>query len=84
MKVREGGGGEYKREGKGMKLVQKTLEKEFTRVYGALSSSVTGMSEAIDQIKNSKTGNWGTSIEIEGDFGDLYSNCNKTFLKIVL
>ena len=24
----------------------------------------------------SKTGDWGNSIELEGDFSDLYSNCN--------
>ena len=75
-----------------IKLVQKTLDKlynhmlffierEFLRLFGALSPSVTGVSEAIERIKKSKTGNWGTSIEMEGDFGDLYSNCNKKLLK---
>ena len=47
------------------------------RIFGKLSPSVTGIDEAIDRIKKSKTGNWGESIELEGDFGDLYSNCNK-------
>ena len=32
-------------------------------------------------MKKSKTGFWGSSIELEGDFGDLYSNCNKSLLE---
>ena len=52
------------------------IEREFIRVFGALSPSVTA--------GVSKTGNWGTSIEMEGDFGDLYSNCNKNLLKICI
>ena len=51
------------------------------RIFGKLSPSVTGIDEAIDRIKKSKTGNWGESIELEGDFGDLYSNCNKNILE---
>ena len=57
------------------------VEKEFSRLYGILSPSVTGIDEAIERIKKSKTGFWGSSIELEGDFGDLYSNCNKSLLE---
>ena len=75
-----------------IKLVQKTLdkiynhllyfiEKEFNRVYGVLSPSVTRILESIDRIKKSQTGKWGKTIEMEGDFGDLYSNCNKNLLE---
>ena len=74
-----------------IKTVQKTLDKlfshllhfielKFTNRFNILSPSVNGMDEAINRIKNSKVGAWGRSIEIEGDFGDLYSNCNETLL----
>ena len=39
-----------------------------------LSPSVTGIDEAIERIRKTHTGNWGESIELEGDFRDLYSN----------
>ena len=75
-----------------VKLIQKILDKvyshllfyienEFIRLYGKLSPSVTGIDEAIARVKKSKMGNWGKSIEMEGDFGDLYSNCNKDLLE---
>ena len=57
------------------------VETEFSRLYGILSPSVTGIDEAIERIKKSKTGCWGSTIELEGDFGDLYSNCNKNLLE---
>ena len=71
-----------------LKIMQKALDKiyshllyfienEFWRLYGRLSPSVTGIDEAIERIKKTHTGNWGESLELEGDFGDLYSNCNK-------
>ena len=76
-------------------LIQKILDKvyshllyyieiEFTRLFGKLSPSVTGIDEPIARVKSSKTGEWGKSIEIEGDFGDLYSNCNKDLLESCL
>jgi len=37
--------------------------------------------EAIERIKKTHTGNWGESLKLEGDFGDLYSNCNKELLE---
>ena len=40
------------------------VEKEFFRLYGILSPSVIGIDEAIERIKKSKTGCWGSSIEI--------------------
>ena len=45
-----------------------------------LSPSVNGIDEAIERIKNSTTGSWGSSVELEGDFGDLYSNCQEHLL----
>ena len=50
-------------------------------MYGVFSPSVTGIDEAVERIKKTKTGVWGSSIELEGDFGDLYSNCNKDLLE---
>ena len=74
-----------------IKIIQKVLDKIFNHLlfhieetfqsqFGMLSPSVTGVNEAIERIKNSKTGLWGRSIELEGDFSDLYSNCNKNLL----
>ena len=57
------------------------VEQEFTRIFGKLSPSVTGINEAIERIKAFTTGEWGESVELEGDFGDLYSNCNKNLLE---
>ena len=56
------------------------VENEFNLKYSKLSPSVCGIDEAISRISDSKTGNWGQSVEIEGDFSDLYSNCNKQLL----
>ena len=75
-----------------LKMIKKTLDKiyshllyfietEFWRLHGKLSPSVTGIDEAIERIKKSHTGDWGESLELEGDFGDLYSNCNKDLLE---
>ena len=58
-----------------IKVVQQILDK-----YSKWSPSVCGIDEAISRIKESKIGNWGQSVEIEGDFTDLYSNCNKNLL----
>ena len=57
------------------------IENEFVRLYEKLSPSVTGIDAAITRVKKSKSGEWGSSIEMEGDFGDLYSNCNKDLLE---
>ena len=56
------------------------VENEFNVKYSKWSPSVCGIDEAISRIKESKIGNWGQSVEIEGDFTDLYSNCNKDLL----
>ena len=48
--------------------------------FNTLSPSVNGKDEDITRIKTSKMGNLGSSIEFEGDFGDLYSNCNEKLL----
>ena len=75
-----------------LKMVQKALHKiyshllyfienEFWRLHGRLSPSVTGIDEAIERIRKTQMGNWCESLELEGDFGDLYSNCNKDLLE---
>ena len=56
------------------------VEEEFNRRFGCLSPSVTGIDEAIARVKSSKTYDWGKSLEFEGDFSDLDSNCNKDLL----
>ena len=56
------------------------IENEFNKKFGKWSPSVGGIDEAINRVKESKSGNWGNSVEIEGDFSDLYSNCNKNLL----
>ena len=74
-----------------IKIIQKVLDKIFSHLlyhieerfqiqFGMLSPSVTGIKEAIERIKATKTGAWGKSIELEGDFSDLYSNCNEELL----
>ena len=74
-----------------IKTVQKTLDKIYSHLlhfvelafanrFNMLSPSVNGIDEAISRVKSSKTGTWGNSIELEGDFRDLYSNCNETLL----
>ena len=74
-----------------IKVIQKILDKIFNHLlfhieenfylqFGRISPTVTGVKEAISRIKASKTGQWGKSIEIEGDFTDLYSNCNEQLL----
>ena len=74
-----------------IKIVQKILDKifnhllfyvenEFNIKFSKWSPSVGGIDEAINRIKDSKVGKWGSSVEIEGDFSDLYSNCNKNLL----
>ena len=56
------------------------MESVFVKRFNLLSPSVNGIDEAISRIKLSKTGDWGKSIELEGDFEDLYSNCNAKLL----
>ena len=66
-----------------IKLVQKILDKVFNHLlfyieekfyslFGIISPSVTGVTEAVKRIKESKTGEWGNSIELEGDFSDIF------------
>ena len=56
------------------------IEEKFKSLFGIISLSVTGVVEAIKRIKETKTGEWGKSIELEGDFSVLYSNCNNNLL----
>ena len=74
-----------------IKIVQKILDKifnhllfyvenEFNVKFRKWSPSVGGIGVAINRIKDSKVGIWGSSVEIKGDFSDLYSNCNKNLL----
>ena len=41
---------------------------------------MTGIDEAITRIQATVMAQWGSSLEIEGDFSDLYSTCNKSIL----
>ena len=63
-----------------IKVFQKVLDKIFNHILIIFSPSVAGCKEAITRIKNTKTGPLGKSIELEGDFSDLYSNCNEGLL----
>ena len=75
-----------------IKVVQKILDKVFSHllfyveekfhsIFGIVSPSVTGVTEAINcRFKKTKTGDWGNSLEMEGDFSDLFSNCNADLL----
>jgi hypothetical protein len=56
-------------------------EKEFAKRYGRNSPSVTGVDEALFRHKKSYTGFFGTSMEIEADFSNLYSFCEINLLK---
>ena len=56
-------------------------ENEFVKRFRFSSPTVTGVKEAGERIRASSTGKRGSSIEIEGDFSDLYSNCNEELLK---
>ena len=49
------------------------IDETFQSQFGMLSPSVTGVNQAMERNKNSKTGLWGRSIELKGDFSDLYS-----------
>ena len=48
------------------------VEKELILKYTKWSPSVCRIDEAISQINNSKIGNWGQLVKIEGDFSNLY------------
>ena len=52
------------------------MECAFVGRFNLLSPSVNWIDKAVSRIKLSKTGDWGKSVELEGNFGDLYSNCN--------
>ena len=56
------------------------VKREFNKKYGLSSPCVTGIDEAIKRTQTSNTGKWGYSIDFEGDFRDLYSNCNEKLL----
>ena len=48
------------------------IETAFVNIFGFNSPSVTRVNEAITLVKGSKTGLWGPSLELEGDFTNLY------------
>ena len=56
-------------------------EKELSKRYGRNSPSVTGVHEALFRHKKSYTGFFGTSMEVEADFSNLYSFCDINLLK---
>ena len=63
-----------------IKVFQKVLDKIFNHILIIFSPSVAGCKEAITRNKNTKTGPFGKSTELEGDFSHLYSNCNEGLL----
>ncbi len=56
------------------------LEIRFNTIFETSSPSVMGIDEAIVRTHQARYGTYGESIELEGDFSDLYSNCNKQLL----
>ena len=74
-----------------IKIIQKILDKIFIIFCFILNRNLSvnlglsplqsqGFKKLISRIKQSTTGDWGSSIELAGDFSDLYSNCNCTLL----
>ena len=57
------------------------IEVEFRIRYGRLSPSVSGVIEALEHIKSFKMGAWGTTAQLDADFENMYSNCNRDLLK---
>jgi hypothetical protein len=57
------------------------MEQHFAEKYGIMGPTVVGVNEALERLKGSKKGEWGSSIDLEGDFSDLYSNVDITTLK---
>ena len=75
-----------------IKIIQKALdsifghllyfiEEEFISKLGRLSPSISGVNEALDRIKQLKTGSWGTTAQLDADFENMYSNCHRDLLK---
>ena len=56
-------------------------EKYFVKNFGRNSPSVTGITESLERIKKSRTGVFGSSLEVQCDFENLYSNCDIHLLK---
>ena len=56
------------------------IEEQFHERFSRPFPSVNGIAESIFRTKGSTTESWGRSLEIKGDFSDLYSNCNKALL----
>ena len=77
-----------------IRIIQKILDKIFSHLlfhieWLNMNLSINldlsplqaqGSKKLISRIKQSTTGDWGSSIELAGDFSDLYSNCNCTLL----
>ena len=57
------------------------MEQHFAEKYGKMGPTVVGVNEALERLKGSEKGEWGSSIDLEGDFSDLYSNVDITTLK---
>ena len=57
------------------------MEQHFTDKYGIMGPTVVGVNEALERLRNSDKGEWGSSVDLEGDFSDLYSNVDLETLK---
>ena len=57
------------------------MENHFTDRYMKMGPTVIGVNEALEQLRNSEKGEWGSSVDLEGDFSDLYSNVDLDTLK---
>ena len=57
------------------------LELQFISEFGKLSPSVSGVQEALDRLRATESDDWGTTLQFDADFKNMYSNCNVQLLK---
>ena len=57
------------------------LEEHFMEEFGRLSPSVSGVQEALDRLRGTGSSGWGTAVQLDADFENMYSNCNVQLLK---
>ena len=62
------------------------LKLQFISEFRKLSPSVSGVQEALDRLRTTESGSWGTTVQFDANFKNMYSNCNvqllKNFIKI--
>ena len=57
------------------------IENQFITEFGQLSPSVSGVTEAIDRLNLTTPGPWGSSVQLDADFSNMYSNVDMDLLK---